>query len=71
MVHKNMNFLPEAGIHGNKMSKNLGLAPKPSISGQDFVPLFMGKNVRKKSSKIFRWPEMCPLDKILNLGPRF
>ena len=32
--------------------------PCPRFPQKDFVSFFMGKNVRKKSSKFFRWPEM-------------
>ena len=37
----------------------------PTRFSQDFVSLFMGTNLVQKSSKIFRWSEMCSLGKIL------
>ena len=37
----------------------------PKIFPTRFRFTFMGKNVAENLPKIFRWPEMCPLDKIL------
>ena len=40
-------------------------SPLPKIFPTRFCFTFMRKNIRKKSSKIFKWPEMCPLGEIL------
>ena len=39
--------------------------PYPRFSQQDFFHFLWVKMLPKNLPKIFRWPEMCPLDKIL------
>ena len=57
-------FPPEGGSYGNKiLYKNLDLTQDfPNKISFHFLWV---KMLPKNLPKIFRWPEMCPLDKIL------
>ena len=61
---KKMKFLTKGGSYGNKiLYKNLDLTQDfPNKISFHFLWV---KMLPKNLPKIFRWPEMCPLGKIL------
>ena len=64
LLYANLTYDPKGGSYGNKiLYKNLDLTQDfPNKISFHFLWV---KMLPKNLPKIFRWPEMCPLGKIL------